>query len=42
MEAFKKAGNTLLSPIKTELGDALTFEELRIVQGHLEFLENKN
>jgi hypothetical protein len=40
MEAFKKAGSTLLSPIKEELGDAVTYEELRIVQGHAQFLEN--
>jgi len=38
-EVFKKAGNTLLSPAKAELGESVTFEELRYVQGYFEYLE---
>jgi hypothetical protein len=37
---YKKAGNTLMSKAKVELGDTVTYEELRYVQGYFEFLES--
>jgi len=39
--SFRKAGNTLLSAAKEDLGDAVTYDELRYVQGYFEYLKTE-
>ena len=38
-EYFSKAGSTILSPAKEELGDSVTFEDLKYVQGYFKYLK---
>jgi len=36
--SYRKAGNTLMSIAKNELGEQVSFDELRYVQSHFEYL----
>jgi hypothetical protein len=40
-DAFRKMGDTKLTPVKEALGESVSYEELRYVRGYLEFLEEK-